>query len=270
MSNIPNTICGVKMNKLILLILALFVLPSYAAERQFDIEMIVFKRAVDPEKTAEVWPNSLPAINFNNVGYFQSTEYAKNKGVTFLSPKDFQLNDSLEKLNKHAGFEVLLHKVWRQGDQGKAAAPKFRIRAGKDFSQSFNQDGSQKVSFTDMTDANGEALTEQTIDKPLYQLDGVIQVYVQHYLFFEAQLDLKAPGVRDVVLEDKQIELTESESNDTVQIGNLEEISPTIQVEEFLKSYRLDQKRRMRSSETHYIDHPLMGIIIQVRRVPSE
>ncbi|MDF4825758.1 CsiV family protein, partial [Vibrio parahaemolyticus] len=35
----------------------------------------------------------------------------------------------------------------------------------------------------------------------------------------------------------------------------------------FLKSYRLDQKRRMRSGETHYLDHPLMGMIIQVRRV---
>ncbi|MCO4789722.1 hypothetical protein DK293_13990, partial [Vibrio cholerae] len=26
-------------------------------------------------------------------------------------------------------------------------------------------------------------------------------------------------------------------------------------------------KRRMRSGETHYLDHPLMGVIIQVRRV---
>ncbi|NMU76239.1 hypothetical protein HKB17_03900, partial [Vibrio parahaemolyticus] len=34
-----------------------------------------------------------------------------------------------------------------------------------------------------------------------------------------------------------------------------------------LKSYRMDQKRRMRSSETHYLDNPLMGMIIQVRRV---
>ncbi|MBO0181007.1 CsiV family protein, partial [Vibrio parahaemolyticus] len=30
---------------------------------------------------------------------------------------------------------------------------------------------------------------------------------------------------------------------------------------------RMDQKRRMRSSETHYLDNPLMGMIIQVRRV---
>ncbi|QSA20002.1 hypothetical protein JV197_08680, partial [Vibrio furnissii] len=47
----------------------------------------------------------------------------------------------------------------------------------------------------------------------------------------------------------------------------LESVSPTVDVESFLKSYRMDQKRRMRSGETHYLDHPLMGMIIQVRRV---
>lgn len=258
------------MKKLILLLLVIIAAPSYAAERQFDIEMIIFKRAVNPEQSNETWPNSLSEIDITTAGTLQNSAYLNSKKATLLPSNEYQLNEQFEKLTKHAGFEVLFYKAWRQGDQGKSAAPKFRVRAGKDYSNDFNPDGSQKIQFVDLTDANGNALTEQTIDNPLYELDGVIQVYVQHYLFLEAQLDLKAPGVRDVIIEDKEIELSESESNDTVQIGNLEEISPTIQVEEFLKSYRLDQKRRMRSSETHYIDHPLMGIIIQVRRVAAE
>ncbi|MDF4917276.1 CsiV family protein, partial [Vibrio parahaemolyticus] len=57
------------------------------------------------------------------------------------------------------------------------------------------------------------------------------------------------------------------EVDGNVQVGNLAEISPTVTEEKFLKSYRMDQKRRMRSSETHYLDNPLMGMIIQVRRV---
>jgi hypothetical protein len=47
----------------------------------------------------------------------------------------------------------------------------------------------------------------------------------------------------------------------------MEDVTPTVRTGEFLKSYRLDQKRRMRSTETHYLDHPLLGMIIQVRRV---
>lgn len=257
------------MKKLILLMLAICTLPGYAAERQFDIELIVFKRAVDPEQVSETWPTALPAIDDSSAGEFWDATYLEEKKASDLSTEkeNFQLTDQAGKLINHAGFEVLLHRVWRQGDEGKKAAPKFHIRAGKDYSKEFNRDGSEKIQFADMTDANGEPLTEQTIDNPLYELDGVIQVYVQHYLFLEAQLDLKAPGIREVVLEDKQLELSETESDDTVQIGNFEQISPTVQVERFLKSYRLDQKRRMRSSETHYIDHPLMGIIIQVRKV---
>ncbi|CSI85636.1 Uncharacterised protein [Vibrio cholerae] len=81
-------------------------------------------------------------------------------------------------------------------------------------------------------------------------------------------LDLKKPSVREVVLQDSPLELgTNEEQGATVQAGMLESVSPKVQEETFLKSYRLDQKRRMRSGETHYLDHPLMGVIIQVRRV---
>lgn len=82
-------------------------------------------------------------------------------------------------------------------------------------------------------------------------------------------MDLKEPSVREVVMKDTPLDLTVApdEQNATVQAGNLESVSPTVDVESFLKSYRMDQKRRMRSGETHYLDHPLMGMIIQVRRV---
>jgi len=255
------------MKKLVSILLFIIALPSFAAERQFDIELIIFKRAVDPNQLNESWPNALPPIDFSNVGTLEDSKYREQKNVSILSEDKFQLLDQVNKLKEHAGYQVLLHKAWRQGDQGKSSSPKFRIRAGKDYSKSYYADGSQKITFID--DTNDGEIQEQTIDKPLYELDGEIQVYVQHYLFLETTLDLKAPGVRDIILEDKELKLTDTDSNNTVQFGNMEEVSPTIQEERFLKSYRMKQKRRMRSSETHYLDHPLMGIIIQVRRVPQ-
>lgn len=183
-----------------------------------------------------------------------------------LPYSEYELNGEKEKLRKHAGFEVLMHTAWRQGDEGRNAAPVFHIQAGKDYSQSFNADGSEKSA---VVTTSAEGIKEETIDKPLYELDGKLQIYVQHYLYAEATLDLKAPSVREVTLQEQQIELDSpvSGGDSTVQVGNLTEISPTVKVEEFLKSYRMDQKRRMRSTETHYLDHPLLGMIIQVRRV---
>lgn len=252
------------MKRLIPLLLLFVSLPSLA-QRQFDIEVIIFKRAVDAEKVNESWPNTQPKISLERVGSFQDTQYRASKGVKMLPYSEYKLTPQKDKLKQHAGFEVLMHTAWRQGDQGKSSAPVFHIQAGKDFSKQFNADGSEKGAVTASTDG----FKEETIDKPLYELDGKLQIYVQHYLYAETTLDLKAPSVREVKLQEQQIELDSpvSGAESNVQVGNLTEISPTVEVEEFLKSYRMEQKRRMRSTETHYLDHPLLGMVIQVRRV---
>ncbi|MEZ8387290.1 peptidoglycan binding protein CsiV [Vibrio splendidus] len=253
------------MKRLIPLLLLFVSLPSLA-QRQFDIEVIIFKRAVDAEKVNESWPNTQPKISLERVGSFQDTQYRAKKGVQMLPYSEYKLTPQKDKLRKHAGFEVLMHTAWRQGDQGKSSAPVFHIQAGKDFSKQFNADGSEKGA---ITAGSADGFQEETIDKPLYELDGKLQIYVQHYLYAETTLDLKAPSVREVTLQEQQIELDSpvSGAESNVQVGNLTEISPTVEVEEFLKSYRMNQKRRMRSTETHYLDHPLLGMVIQVRRV---
>ncbi len=66
------------MKRLIPLLLLLIAMPSMAA-RQFDIEVIIFKRAVDAEKVSESWPNSLPAINVDRAGSFADVSIAKHR-----------------------------------------------------------------------------------------------------------------------------------------------------------------------------------------------
>ncbi|EMB50807.1 Protein of uncharacterised function (DUF2803) [Vibrio mimicus] len=254
------------MKRLIPLLLLLFAMPSMAA-RQFDIEVIIFKRAVDAEKVSESWPNTLPAINFDRAGSFADVSFRQSKGVTMLPSSAYQLNNAAQKLRNHAGFNVLLHTAWRQNDQGRQSAPVFHIQAGRDYSGQFQSDG-RPVGSSSVT-APVDGVSEMSIAKPLYELDGTLQIYVQHFLFAEALLDLKKPSVREVTLQDARLDLsgTEEDQGATVQAGLLESVSPTVEEETFLKSYRMDQKRRMRSGETHYLDHPLMGMIIQVRRV---
>jgi hypothetical protein len=103
---------------------------------------------------------------------------------------------------------------------------------------------------------------------------------VQHYLYAEAQLDLRSPSTKEVIVTDSvtATEPMEPSADNSVATGtedsnviagNLQAIEPQREVQTFIKDYRFDQKRRMRSSETHYLDHPLMGMIIQVRRVQN-
>lgn len=264
------------MKKLFPLLLSLISISAFAADREFDVEIIIFKRAVSPENVGESWPDSLPENDLTNVAFLNNLEYLDNKGVTLLPPEEMQLNEQVDALKRHAAFQVLMHTAWRQGDQPKSSAPAFHIRAGKDYSSQFNPDGSYKQ--PGLPSSTDPLKQEVTIDKPLFELDGKLQVYVQHYLFLETTLDLKAPATREILMKpaqtklslDKEIMDTPAlvEDNSTVQFGNLESVSPTFEVEEFLKSYRMSQKRRMRSGEVHYLDHPLLGIVIQVRKAP--
>ena len=259
------------MKKLIPLLLLLVAMPSLA-QRQFDVEVILFKRAVDAEKVSESWPNVLPPIDLSKAGSFSDASYLEKKGVTLLPPSDYQLDAQAETLQAHAGFQVLLHTAWRQGDEGEARAPVFHIQAGDDYSNQFNPDGTERKQQTPSEAVDGvNGVVEQTVANPLYELDGTIQVYVQHYLYVQTDLDLKSPSTREVILKDKQLQLEMSpdEQDTNVQLGHLENVSPDKEVETFLKSYRMEQKRRMRSGETHYLDHPLMGMIIQVRKAPQ-
>ena len=264
------------MKKLIPLLLFFVALPSWA-QRQFDIEVVVFKRAVNPEQTAESWPNNQPAIDLSATGTFADSSFRARKGVQILPYSSYKLNSEVSKLKRHAGFEVLLHTAWRQGDKGRLSAPIFHIQAGQDYSRRFNVDGSKKEQ--NLSTEVIEGVTETSIPKALYELDGKLQIYVEHYLYADVEMDLKSPSLRKIVLQDPiAIESPNQEENKgnsivdsqgVVEAGLMEKVTPTVERQEFLKNYRIDQKRRMRSSETHFLDHPLMGVLIQVRRVNS-
>ncbi len=248
------------MKKLISLLLVLVSLPSFA--RSFDIEVIIFERTADPEQTQEAWPQNLPVINYDKSSSYRNKTFMSAHGAHLLPSSSYAMNNQYHALERHAGFEPLVHVAWRQADKGPNAAPIFHIRAGENFADQFIADGRSKAELDQTTLDN---LPPQP--RGLYQLEGTMQVYVQHYLFVETDLDVRIPGKNEVILPDPVVVLDDEESQATVQTGNLEEIKPKVEIQEFLNSYRMKQKRQMRSGETHYLDHPLLGMIIQVRRV---
>ncbi|OAN18803.1 hypothetical protein A3K86_04980 [Photobacterium jeanii] len=277
------------MKKFIYLLLLAVSWPSLAA-RQFDIEVILFKRNISPEQVRESWPDSQKPINLSGTIAFSDTEALAAKGARVLSPSQYQLNNEYAKLKNHAGFTPLAHFAWRQGDQGKGSAPRIHIMAGKDFSDRFLADGTSRAAAINnpadnlvapeveptgivVTTDNGTSdISEQpasNLNQPIFELDGKLQVYVQHYLFVDADLDLREPGRREVIVGAETQDPENLLLDGNVQVGHLQEVTKRVEVEEFLKGFRFTQTRRMKSSETHYLDHPLMGMIIQVRRVDA-
>ncbi|CED57169.1 putative exported protein [Aliivibrio wodanis] len=273
------------MKKIIYALILLASWPSFA--RQFDVEVIIFKRNVEPSSFQESWPDLLDPINLGRAFSYRD-KAVMNKNNAFLI-SDYKLSNVYKKLQNHAGFKPLVHVAWRQGDSGSARSPIFHVQAGQNFSNRFVADGRtledakadinlQPLDAPVPTIAqNGE--DNQLVTGSLLELDGTLQVYVQHYLYVKTELDLKIPGQHEFIINtmlDDQAETVNEintdimpiqELNSNVQFGHLEDVTPETEVKEYLKSYRIKEKRKMRSGETHYIDHPLMGMIIQVRKV---
>ena len=91
-----------------------------------------------------------------------------------------------------------------------------------------------------------------------YQLEGVVAVTLGRYLHFQASLSYTEPGMG---LEPMRLVLNPAGSSAPEQ-------SPV----ETRPVMILDQSRRMRSEEVHYLDHPKLGIIVRIDpvTVPEE
>ncbi|WP_434360310.1 peptidoglycan binding protein CsiV [Parasalinivibrio latis] len=269
------------MKRLVFLLLFLVSWPSFA-QRLFDVEIILFKRNQDPATVNEHWPEKLVDIDYANSISLSDKAALRKRGITLLSKNHWELNSEYQKLRNHAGFTPLVHMAWRQGDGARPYMPKLRLSAGKNWADMFRPDGSS-LNAAPLDPAYDAAHATGG----LFELDGILRVYVQHYLFLETDMVLREPSTREVLVNvnDDIPAVPEQETNqegapvtevaDTaaqagnsdIQFGGLQEIEKTYRTESVLQDYAFKQKRRMRSGETHYLDHPLMGMIIQVRKV---
>lgn len=83
-----------------------------------------------------------------------------------------------------------------------------------------------------------------------YQLEGTMAVTLGRFLHFQAQLSYREPG------------MGQRPVNLPVSVNGLPE---TIALPARVPGYMvLNQSRRMRSKEIHYIDHPKLGIVVRI------
>ena len=92
-------------------------------------------------------------------------------------------------------------------------------------------------------------------DSNKFELDGFIRLYVDYYLFLET----------DLVLHQSISAPVENQFDPRTNNAQAQTTYET-----YLKPFNFKQKRRMKSDEIHYIDHPLVGMILQVRKLDHD
>ena len=273
-------------------------LPLCEAVSTFDTEhgfhLVQQRNLCIHEPQAEIWqqsslfepralitklpyPSVMPSLITGN-GNHQTTPYLAEDSA-------LQFNELVSKLKRQRNKQVLLHTSWRQAPVTERLAIASHWFAGKNYSEQFDYWGQPvpaapemnlqsvnmseiaQLEFTLQPDAPlnsdnqlltnidtllqqlsvnsqltvaenqplsepeaTDALAQRNLPTEVWQLDGLFKLHLDHYLFVNTEFNLRLPH------EDK------------------------------LQTIYVRQSRRVISGEVHYLDHPYLGVLLQIRR----
>ncbi|RTR32240.1 peptidoglycan binding protein CsiV [Shewanella atlantica] len=176
--------------------------------------------------------------------------------AVLLSDSQNQFQDIINKLSRERGNRSLFHMTWQQSMLPRHKAKPVRLFSGQDYASQYELSGQtvqshQAESAIPEFDFFGETLSDDK-PKPVWKLDGTLNIYLNHYLYVETALNLRKEGIKTVGIMRDNTHLNET----------LESVTTP-----FLFAIPLTQNRRVRSDEIHYFDHPDMGMILQIRKM---
>lgn len=218
-------------------------LNSYATD-WYTVEVIIFANndnaALDDEFWAEI--NEVPVKSAISLAEPSQSD-ADLSSFQKLPASLLSLNQEQKQLTRSGRYRVLYHEGWMQPVDETQRPKPIRIRAG------------------------------DILDNGMYELDGYIGVGKGRYLHFRPDLYFSrslSAEESNLLVKSKQAnaaELTETLSttpannDDTVAARPLEIFIPEV------LTVNLNQARRMRSKELHFIDHPLFGVLVEIKPV---
>jgi hypothetical protein len=204
--------------------------------KEYDIEIIIFEDAHARYLNSESWhKNSSDENHLTDMNAQIKPESNNLPAKSFKSIKPALIKKEYKRINNSSEFNVLQYSAWRQA--GLKSADAFEI----DISKLKNTHKSQ---------------TENAIS-------GQIKVVLARYLHFYSKLEYQR--LNDFVDSSETL----PDSKDTNTEKNSGDETKNIVLNTVNNSYTLQSHRRMRSKELHYIDHPLVGILIQINPVDS-
>lgn len=216
----------------------------------YNIEVVIFSFNQTEAAGSEIWPDLVKiasvdqAIELHDFTGYTDLPGPDKMGYYYskIPPEEYQLNKQVEKLTSSRQVKVIYHSAWIQPGLDKDAAEFIHIRSEE------TKPGLQVLdplnTITGNLPANNTAnplfvQPASTEEETPALLDGVVKVELGRYLHI--YFDLKY------------------QRNLAPQQGVIDASSQGIKQ---IKFYPVQMHRRMRSKEVHYIDHPLIGILV--------
>ncbi len=190
-----------------------------------------------------------------------------------LPRQQYQLTQAYQKLIDSENYLPLLHIAWRQVIPPRNQPDRIYVHDG--LNPAIENDSLQQASIiefeavppaieTDFLNTPLEAHNDTSIAAPEYNLSGIISLGLGRYIHVEADLLLYKPQQQNIV-EDELPPPTFIVPKPMQFIFDDFGFNPTtieIEEEKTPELFRIRGALRMPSKEIHYLDHPLLGMLI--------
>ena len=243
------------MRLLIISSLFLFLSQTLHAEeaiRYYDVELVVFENLEENTDNNEIWPKGKQLEVPENAAILGQKytgtlppEYNPKYAFKILPLEDYQLNAEVDSLKESEKYRVLLHTGWRQPGLAKAlAVPVYFSHIIPDTAEeAASAEENKSEPATTMVPPTARPGTLQ-IPAGLANLQGLITIVLSRYLHLDVEMLYQKKG------EERTVDMF-----DTSFLEDRSNLEPI---------YYLNQNRRMRSKETHYIDHPKFSLLVRI------
>ncbi len=222
----------------------------------YDIEVLIFQHLDPAGREAEAWPVEveLPQPEHHvELGLPLPVPlpefYDRRFSYQPLPPEALQLGRERKALEESPGYRVLLHLGWRQPGLPAAEALPVRIERRLVLPPPADQDA---------VAATGAPAAGVPLEA---RLEGFVRVFRARYLHLQADLIY-----REAPPPEAPWQATLPQPDGTGGMAPPLETAPAPDIAaEPPPVFRLHQSRRMRSRELHYLDHPVLGMLVVAR-----
>ena len=220
-----------KCSKLMIAALGISLLTanSYASETGYEVELIIYEDTTKRYIDSEEWSYN-DVLNQSSTAAIDADMAEPDSQFSELDWDGAALSDALRKIQDSPGFNVLLTKRWRQTglDRDKAYYVEIQTQPAEVTAPTEIKPANETGTIL----PNGETDSAEAMPLTAASINGHVRLIMSRYLHFEVNLKYSK----------------------ALQPSDLDEINNSV--------YPVVAERRMRSREMHYIDHPLVGIIV--------
>lgn len=228
------------LHRLFLATLALLMTAAAPAADQYDVEIIVYI-SLEPDTGEEYWPALESGPDLASAWYLDHTP-----ALQPLPREDYRLDAITGAMARSAQYRPLLHFAWRQPGWEREAALPVRINIPFSADLPVYPENHPMRSPGAVTSPSSPA-SETAYRGAMQLLEGTLMVYRSRYLHLMA----------DLVYQERLGPSADNSLNG-VDAGIV------------YQPIRMQQSRRMRSNELHYLDHPRLGVIARITPVEAE